>query len=185
MKRIFAAMLILTLLCVGGLAEMAAMEEPIDRLLPDPNAGAFVPDPTPEPPPKKPNVVLPGWAEFNIQADSEAVRLPLYNPEKNEGLYDLTFALWVALPEEAVLDGVETQIIPEADEETGEIREVLYAKLLQSGLVAAGLYLQNVTLTQPVPKGSYEAFVHMQPYYVENSRPTQTNGEVGIRIHAN
>ena len=183
MRRIFAGALILALLCVGAMAEM---EAPIDRLLPDPNAGAYEPDPTPTPKPKPddPNVMMPGWAEFRISAGEMDVRLPFYNPEVNEGWYDLTFALWAALPEESILTGVEKEYFSEEDEETGEVHEVLYAKLLQSGVVPAGLYLQNVTLTQPVPNGTYRAFVHIQPYSVKTGAPTQVNGEVGIRLIA-
>lgn len=147
----------------------------------DPNAGAYRPQPTPEP---KPYVVFPGWAEITIEADSLDAWMPFYTPESNEGWYDLTFELWAALPEEAIEEDTETQLIEETDEETGETREVLYAKLSQSGLVAAGLYLQEVTLLQTVPEGSYKAFVHMQPYYVESGMPTPNNGRIAILLSA-
>ena len=147
----------------------------------DPNAGAYRPQPTPEP---KPYVVFPGWAEITVEADSLDAWIPFYTPEKNEGWYDLTFELWAALPEEAIEEDTETQLVEETDEETGETREVLYAKLSQSGLVAAGLYLQEVTLLQTVPEGSYKAFVHMQPYYVEDGMPTPNNGRIAILLNA-
>ncbi len=147
----------------------------------DPNAGIYRPQPTPEP---KPYVVFPGWAEITIEADSLDAWMPFYTPEKNEGWYDLTFELWAALPEEAIGEDTETQLVEVTDKETGETHEVLYAKLSQSGLVAAGLYLQEVTLLQTVPEGSYDAFVHMQPYYVESGMPTPNNGRIAILLHA-
>lgn len=172
MKKILIWALMLALLCGMALAET-------EKPQPDPNAGEYRTQYDP-----KPNVTLPGWGEIYIDADTVNVWMPFYNPEKNEGYYDLTFALWAALPEEAIAEGAETQIIPEVDKETGELRETLYVKLFQSGLVAAGLYLQDVTLFQPVPLGEYRAFVHIQPYFVEDTTPTFSNGNVALTLYA-
>ena len=172
MKRIFVWTLILALLCGMALAEA-------EKPQPDPNAGEYRTRRDP-----KPNAVLPGWGGIHMEADTVNVWMPFFNPEENEGYYDLTFALWAALPEEAIAEDAETQIIPEVDKETGELREVLYTKLSQSGLVAAGLYLQDVTLFQPVPEGVYRAFVHIQPYFVEDTSPTFSNGDAALTLYA-
>lgn len=172
MKKLFVWALMLALLCGMALAEA-------EKPLPDPNAGAYRAQPNP-----MPNVALPGWGGIHMEADTVNVWMPFYNPDANEGYYDLTFALWAALPEEAIAEGAETQIIPEVDAETGELREVLYTKLSQSGLVAAGLFLQDVTLFQPVPEGEYRAYVRIQPYYVEDTTPTMSNGDVALVLYA-
>ena len=175
MKRIFVWALILALLCGMALAEMEAAQ---DKPLPDPNAGEYRTQYDP-----KPNVALPGWGGIHMEADTVNVWMPFYNPEKNEGYYDLTFALWAALPEEAIAEGAETRIVAETDYETGEVQEVLYTKLFQSGLVPAGLFLQDVTLNQPVPEGEYRAYVRIQPYYVEDTTPTMSNGDVALVLN--
>lgn len=171
MKKILA-ILLLALLCITAFAEA-------DKPLPDPNAGAYRSQK-----PTAPNVVLPGWKELYIEADTVSVWMPFYNPESNEGNYDLTFSLWVALPEEDIGEGIETETVEETDRDTGETRQVIYAKLSQSGLVAPGLYLQEVTLFQSVPKGIYKAFVHMQPYKVGNTEATNNNGRTAIILIA-
>lgn len=170
MKRILAFLFALTLLCGAVLAEG-------DKPQRDPNAGEYRSQRDP-----KPNVTLPGWGEIYMEADTVKVWMPFYNPDKNEGYYDLTFALWAALPEDAIAEGAETQIVTETDKETGEAVEVLYTKLSQSGLVAPGLYLQDVTLFQPVPEGVYRAFVQIRPYYVEDTTPTMTSGQVALTL---
>ena len=166
------AILLLALLCVTAFAEA-------DKPMPDPNAGEYRSQY-----PTAPNVMLPGWKEIHIEADTVRVWMPFFNPEANEGLYDLTFSLWAALPEDAIGEGIETELVEETDRETGETTQVLYAKLSQSGLVAPGLYLQDVTLFQPVPKGIYKAQVRMQPYHKEDTTPTQTSGTMVILLNA-
>ena len=167
MKRIFVGVVALMLLLCAAMPVQAGT----------PLQGPIVKQ-------KRPNVTLPGWAEFNIAADTVNVRVPLRNSDKNTGWYDLAFELWAALPQEAIQEGIETKIIEEKDDQTGETHQVLYAKLLQTGMVKAGQYLQDVTLMQPVSAGTYSAIVYIQPYYVETGLPTQINGGVGIRLNA-
>lgn len=123
-----------------------------------------------------PGVILPGWSSMTIAADSVNVETCFRNHEKNAGWYDLTFEFWAALPEEAILEGTETQVITSTDEEIGEEKQVLYAKLLLTDAVKPGEYLKEAVIAQPVPAGEYDAFVLIQPYYASSGEPTGNNG---------
>ncbi len=110
----------------------------------DPFAGAFV-----EPKPI-PGVTIPGVESMTIPVNAKVITtVDLYNPEKNEGLYYLTFQL-------RLLD------------ENGEVSETLY----ESGLLPPGEHIQTITLTRGLPAGTYDAVMHVQPYRMADNTPT-------------
>ena len=113
-------------------------------LMIDPNAGEYVePEPTP-------GVTIPGFGTLTIPANTKELKgINLYNPEKNDGLYYLTFRM-------SLLD------------ETGEVSETLY----ESQLVPPGLYLQDITLSRGLAPGEYNAVMHVQPYRIADQSPT-------------
>ena len=110
----------------------------------DPNAGEYVePEPTP-------GVTIPGFGTLTIPANTKELKgINLYNPEKNDGLYYLTFRM-------SLLD------------ENGEVSETLY----ESQLVPPGLYLQDITLSRGLAPGEYNAVMHVQPYRIADQSPT-------------
>ena len=124
-------------------------------LVVDPNAGEFV---KPEQPP---GVCIPGFGRLTIPANTEILTgIHLYNPIENEGWYYLTFKL-------SLLD------------KNGEVSETLY----ESQLVPPGLYLQDITISRGLPKGEYDAVMHVQPYYIADLSPTY-NADLKMTIIA-
>ena len=148
----------------------------------DPRAGLYKPTPTPRP--LRPDVVMMSFPSVDIEADTKDVWVYFPNSEKNEGWYDLAFTLWAAIPVDAIEEGIETTVLTRVNEETGEEEEVVYAKLFSSGLVPAGYCLQEVTMNQPVPEGSYSAILTAQPYDVTTGQPTQNSGSTFITLNA-
>ena len=172
---------VLLLTFFSGVAQ-AAPAAPVRTV--DPNAMVkSTPEPTPTPT-RWPNVVFYAWTTTGIEADTVNVEVYFPNPEKNDGYYYIAFDLWVALPEEDIEEGTETRLFTEKDEETEEETEVLYALIYSSGLVPAGYCLQEIELVQPVPEGSYKAFVSMQPYYADSFSPTPNNASLPITLNA-
>lgn len=109
-----------------------------------------------------PNIVMPGWGTITVKADSTEIDVPFKNPDANEGYYYMTFALMI---------------------ENGEA-EGGYETLYQSGLVEPGKFLNTITLSRPIPPGTYEAIVHIQPYTMDDSRTATNNGNVKIKLIA-
>ena len=150
----------------------------------DPNAMVkTTPEPTPTPT-RWPNVVFYCWTSTVIEADTENVEVYFPNPKKNDGYYYIAFDLWAALTEEDIEKDTVTRLVTEKDEETQEEKEVLYALIYSSGLVPAGYCLQEIELVQPVPEGSYKAFVSMQPYYADSFSATPNNASLPITLNA-
>ena len=147
-------------------------------------------------------VVLPGWGAFAVLADSDVVYVDFFNPEDNADRYYLTFELWVELPpleeelteeEAAALEAEPTPEPTEApEEEIAEGEEALeedngmeYEMLYCTELVMPGEHVQEITLTRPIPEGEYNAYVHIQPYRMDDDiTPTMNNGNVVITLYA-
>lgn len=54
--------------------------------------------------------------------------------------------------------------------------------LYQSGLVAPGKYIQKMTMNKPLKKGTYDAYVKIQPY--RSDKKTETNaGVVNLKLN--
>ena len=99
-------------------------------------------------------VAIPGWGSITIPANQQTVSVDFYNPEKNEGLYYLTFKLSLA--------------------DTGEV-------LYESNAVPPGKHIQSITLNRALPAGNYAAVVHVQPYRMSDETPTN-NADVKITL---
>lgn len=190
-KRILAfAVLCLSLafLSAEASAENVPTATPAPVMTRDPRAGLYKPTPTPRPTltpePKKPDVVMMSFPTVDIEADTKDVWVYFPNSEKNEGWYDLAFTLWAAIPVDAIEEGVETTVLKQVNEETGEEEEIVYAKLFSSGLVPAGYCLQEVTMNQGVPEGSFDAILVVQSYYVETGLPTPNGASAFMRLNA-
>lgn len=188
MKRLALTVLCL---CLAVLPALTAAEDPAGpfetpapAMTRDPGAGVYKPTPTPVPAPTRPNVVMMSMPTIDIEADTLDVWVYFPNAPQNEGWYDLAFTLWVALPPERIEEGVETAVYIHTNKETGEPEEVLYAKLFTSGLVPAGYCLQEITINQPVPEGSYRAVLTAQPYDVKTGQPTKNNGSTFVTLNA-
>lgn len=121
--------------------QQAAVEEGTSPAL-DPNAGEY------EDPAQKDaaeNVAIAGWGEIRIPAHETTVSVDLFNPEENKDRFFLTFELRIP-------DGSSTG----------------YETIYQSGLVAAGLHVQEITLSRGLESGTYDAIVHVQPYDMDS-----------------
>ena len=122
-------------------------------LMIDPNAGEYV---KPEQPP---GVTIPGFGSMAIPANTRELKgIDLYNPTENEGWYYLTFKL-------CLLD------------KDGAVSETLY----ESQLLPPGLYIQDITLSRGLAKGTYEAVMHVQPYRIADNSPTN-NADLRLTI---
>ena len=124
-------------------------------LMIDPNAGEYV---APEQPP---GIAIPGFGSMTIPANTKVLKgINLYNPIENNGWYYLTFKL-------CLLDKNE------------QVSEVLY----ESQLLPPGLYIQDITLSRGLAKGTYEAVMHVQPYRIADNNPTN-NANLRLTIIA-
>mgnify|MGYP003290583465 CR=1 FL=1 len=114
----------------------------------DPNAGEYI---EPEHPTASPSgVAIPGWGTITIPANQkDNIPIDLYNPEANNDRYYLTFE--IRLPNT-----------------NGSGYEVLY----KSGLIEAGLHIQNISLSRELDKGEYDVIIHVQPYRVSDKAAT-------------
>ena len=93
----------------------------------------------------EPGVAIPGWGSITIPANQQTVSVDFSNPERNEGLYYLTFKLILS--------------------DTGEV-------LYESNAVPPGKHIQSITLTRALPAGTYDAVIHVQPYRMSDETPT-------------
>ena len=113
-------------------------------LIIDSGAGDYI-TPTQTQTQSEPNVAIPGWGSITIPANQQTVSVDFYNPERNEGLYYLTFKLILS--------------------DTGEV-------LYESNAVPPGKHIQTITLTRALPRGTYDVAVHVQPYRMSDETPT-------------
>ena len=120
----------------------------------DPNAGEYVK-------PVVPGVTIPGFGEMTIPANTKELKgINLHNPSKNEGWYYLTFKL-------SLLD------------KDGEVSETLY----ESQLLPPGQYIKDITLSRGLAPGEYAAVMHVQPYRIADTTPTN-NADMRVTIIA-
>jgi hypothetical protein len=124
----------------------------------DPDAAGYVAEETAETA-AAPGVTIPGWGSITIPADTTDISVDFYNPESNEGYYDLTFEL--QLPD---------------DSEQGY--EVLYT----SGLVEPGLHIQHITLSHGLSEGTYNAVIHVQPYKQDEDHTPTNNADMETEL---
>ena len=124
----------------------------------DPNAGNKVDDPE-NSTPQRPNIAIPGWATLTMPPNTTEITVDFYNPEANAGYYHMTFELRLV------------------DETKPEGYEVLYT----SGLVEAGKHIQKITLSRGLEPGTYQGYIHVQPYFADSMQPTN-NANTMIEI---
>ena len=123
----------------------------------DPNAGDYKnPDDTT---PQRPNVAIPGWATLTMPPNTREITVDFFNPDQNAGYYYMTFELRLIDPTK-----------PEG-------YEVLYT----SGYVEAGKHIQRITLSRGLEEGTYAAYIHVQPYRLEDNTPTN-NANTAITL---
>lgn len=123
----------------------------------DPNAGEYVDQQ--EKAPEAEGIAVPGWNTLNIPKDKKEVTVDFYNPEENEGRYQMTFEL--RLPDESA-----------------QGYEVLY----KSGLVDPGLHIQNITLSHELEEGTYDATIHVQPYRMDEQKTATNNADLQTQL---
>ena len=115
----------------------------------DPNAGDYV---APELKEGEQGVAIPGWGSMTIPANTQVLDMvDFHNPERNAGLYYLTFKLGLI-------------------NSNGEISEVLW----ESQAVPPGKHIQKITMSRGLPAGTYDAVVHVQPYRMSDETPTNS-----------
>ena len=108
-----------------------------------------------------PGVTIPGFGKMTIPANTKELKgINLHNPSKNEGWYYLTFKL-------SLLD------------KDGEVSETLY----ESQLLPPGQYIKDITLSRGLAPGEYAAVMHVQPYRIADTTPTN-NADMRVTIIA-
>ena len=124
----------------------------------DPNQGDKVEDPDGTGP-QRPNIAIPGWATLTMPPNTTEITVDFFNPDANAGYYYMTFELRLV------------------DETKPEGYEVLYT----SGLVEAGKHIQKITLNRGLEPGTYQGYIHVQPYFADSMQPTN-NANTMIEI---
>jgi len=134
------------------------------------------------------NIVMPGWAEFNIEANTIDITkgIDMYNPSSNR---------WYKCPKcEAQLDDNLYCEECEKQYKNNEVKEDLYYMtfalvleendevIYQSKLVEPDKHLQHITLTRPLEKGTYDAYVLIKPYKSDMATECN-NGKVMITLN--
>ena len=96
-------------------------------------------------------VSIAGFKALTIPAGTTEVPVDFYNPSSNEGEFIMTFELLFPMP-----DGTKLS-------------------LYSSGTVDAGMHIRNISLSHPVPQGTYEnCILRIQPYFVSDGSPANS-----------
>lgn len=123
----------------------------------DPGASDSAPAPVAS---QNKNVFISGFKTLAVQADSNDVSVDFYNPSDNEGEYLMTFEM----------------LLPT---QTGS-----YESVYSSGMVEAGKHIRNISLSHPIPRGTYErCILRVQPYFAKDRAPANT-AEVNFTLYA-
>lgn len=101
------------------------------------------------------SIVMPGWSQLAIPANTKDVTVDFYNPEENAGYFHMTFEL--------ILN------------ETGET-------LYKSGLIRAGDHVRHISLSRGLPAGTYDATLHIQPYTADEAMTATNNANVSLKL---
>jgi len=105
----------------------------------------------------QPNIVMPGWNQIQIDANTPDVYVDFYNPAANTGNYHMTFELVLA--------------------DTGET-------LYKSGLIKAGDHVKKITLSHGLSPGTYKGCIKIQPYTADDQMKATNNAEFELLIIA-
>ena len=132
--------------------------KPLGGVYYDPSQGEYE-GPEPQAGGTGKGVLIPGFGTWTIPPQTTKVNTKFYNPEKNEGKYDLKFE--VRVPNNS---------------EKGY--EVIYT----SGLVKPGNYISKVTLSRGFAKGEYDATLHVQPYTADDSHTPLNIADINFKL---
>lgn len=120
----------------------------------DPNSGIYTPEINDADEAEHSGIAIPGWDHIEIEADKTDVNVNLINPEDNADRYYMKFTIY--------LDGESEP-------------------LAETGLVRGGESALELHLTHPLSAGEYPATVHIQPYRVQDSTPTN-NADIELML---
>ena len=122
----------------------------------DPNSGIYTPKTNDADEDEHSGIAIPGWDHIEIEADKTDVKVNLINPEDNTDKYYMQFTIY--------LDGEDEP-------------------LAETGLIRGGESALELHLTHPLSAGEYPATVHVQPYRVQDSTPTN-NADIELMLIA-
>lgn len=120
----------------------------------DPGSGIYTPEIKDADEAEHSGIAIPGWDHIEIEADKTDVKVNLINPEDNADRYYMKFTIY--------LDGEDEP-------------------LAETGLIRGGESALELHLTHPLSAGEYHATVHVQPYRVQDSTPTN-NADIELML---
>lgn len=120
----------------------------------DPNSGIYTPEINDADEAEHSGIAIPGWDHIEMEADKTDVKVNLTNPEDNAGKYYMQFTVY--------LDGEDEP-------------------LAETGLVRGGESALELHLAHPLSAGEYPATVHIQPYRVQDTTPTN-NADIELML---
>lgn len=120
----------------------------------DPNSGIYTPEIKDADEDEHSGIAIPGWDHIEIEAGKTDVKVNLTNPEDNADRYYMKFTIY--------LDGESEP-------------------LAETGLVRGGESALELHLAHPLSAGEYPATVHIQPYRVQDSTPTN-NADIELML---
>ena len=154
-KKLLVGMLILLLCAVIAVLSYLLWQHSAEE--PEPtNGGGVVVEPIGgEIREDLPGVVIPGWGAMVLPAGETEAETTLYNPEKNEGYYDLSFTLTL--------------------DETGE-------EVFTTGKIPPGYRCSKVTLNRALEAGEYAATLLVQPYLQSDTDAQLNRANVSLTL---
>ena len=120
----------------------------------DPNSGIYTPKTNDADETEHSGIAIPGWDHIEIEADKTDVTVNLINPEDNADRYYMQFTVYLYGEDEP---------------------------LAETGLVRGGESALELHLTHPLSAGEYPATVHIQPYRVQDTTPTN-NADIELTL---
>lgn len=120
----------------------------------DPNSGIYTPEIKDAEEDEHSGIAIPGWDHIEIEADKTDVKVNLTNPEDNADKYYMQFTIYLDSEDEP---------------------------LAETGLIRGGESALELHLTHPLSAGEYPATVHIQPYRVRDTTPTN-NADIELML---
>ena len=120
----------------------------------DPNSGIYTPKTNDADEAEHSGIAIPGWDHIEIEADKTDVTVNLINPEDNADRYYMQFTVYLNGEDEP---------------------------LAETGLIRGGESALELHLTHPLSAGEYPATVHVQPYRVQDTTPTN-NADIELTL---
>lgn len=120
----------------------------------DPSSGIYTPDIKDADEAEHSGIAIPGWDHIEIEADKTDVTVNLINPEDNADRYYMQFTVYLYGEDEP---------------------------LAETGLIRGGESALELYLAHPLSAGEYPATVHIQPYRVQDTTPTN-NADIELML---